>query len=164
MEKKIPVRSMKPQIKFIIIKHLMVNLLEPRKNMLKIFPYYVIIIKNGEERRMKMMIDLKILALIVVMIAVVVLVIYLVRLLKKMMITLEHANKILEDVEVVSEIAANRSKDLDGIIGNVSESAAEISAAVKGNKNVVAAAASVVKAAAAVKKAVEKDKKEKKEK
>ena len=108
---------------------------------------------------MKMMIDLKILALIVV-----VLVIYLVRLLKKMMITLEHANKILEDVEVVSEIAANRSKDLDGIIGNVSESAAEISAAVKGNKNVVAAAASVVKAAAAVKKAVEKDKKEKKEK
>lgn len=108
---------------------------------------------------MKMMIDLKILALIVIMIAVIVLVIYLVRLLKKLMITLEHANKILEDVEVVSDIAANRSKDLDGIIGNVSESASELSAAIKGNQNIVSAATSVVKAVAAVKKVIDKEKK-----
>jgi uncharacterized protein YoxC len=113
----------------------------------------------GRKRCMKMMIDLKILALIVIMIAVIVLVVYLVRLLKKLMITLEHANKILEDVEVVSDIAANRSKDLDGIIGNVSESASELSAAIKGNQNIVSAATSVVKAVAAVKKVIDKDKK-----
>ena len=64
------------------------------------------------------------------------------------MITLEHTNKILEDVEVVSDIAANRSRDLDGIIENVSESASSLSEAVKGNQNIAKAASGIVNATA----------------
>ena len=62
---------------------------------------------------MNVTIDIKALAIIAIAVAVVVLAVYVVMLLKKLMVTLEHTNKILEDVEVVSEIAANRSKDID---------------------------------------------------
>lgn len=109
---------------------------------------------------MNVTIDIKVLAIIVIVIAVVVLVAYLVKLLKKLMVTLDHTNKILADVEVVSEIAADRSKEVDGIITNVSESVSELSAAIKGKQNIVSAATSVVKAIAAVKNALDKDKKD----
>lgn len=106
---------------------------------------------------MNVTIDIKVLAIVVIVIAVVVLAAYLVKMLKRLIVTLEHANKILEDVEVISEIAANRSKDVDGIIGNVSESVSDLSTAIKGNQNIMSAIVSVVKAAAAVKNAVTKD-------
>ena len=109
---------------------------------------------------MNITIDLKILALFIVVIAVVVLAVYVVKVLKRLMITLEHTNKILEDVEVVSDIAANRSRDLDGIIENVSESASSLSEAVKGNQNIISAITSVIKAAAALKNVISKDDKE----
>jgi len=113
---------------------------------------------------MNVTVDLKALAIVVVVIAVVVLAAYRVRVLKRLMVTLEHTNKILEDVEVISEIAANRSKDVDGIIGNVSESVTEMSDAIKGKQNIVSAVSSVIKAAAAVKNAVDKKDKDKEDK
>ncbi|MDO4746184.1 MAG: DUF948 domain-containing protein [Bacillota bacterium] len=111
---------------------------------------------------MNVTIDIKVLAIIVIAIAVVVLIVYLIQMLKKLMVTLDHANKILEDVEVVSDIAANRSKDIDGIITNVSGSVSDLSEAIKGKQNVVSAATSVVKAAVAVKKVIDKENKEEK--
>lgn len=108
---------------------------------------------------MNVTIDIKVLAIIVIAIAVVVLAAYLVKVLKKLMVTLDHTNKILEDVEIVSEIAANRSQDVDGIISNVSESVADLSASIKGKQNVISAATSVVKAVAAIKNAIDKEEK-----
>ena len=57
----------------------------------------------------------------------------------------EHTNKILEDVEVVSEIAADRSKDVDGIISNVSDSVESIKDALSGKENMFTALTSFVK-------------------
>ena len=110
---------------------------------------------------MNVTVDLKILAIVVIVIAVVVLAAYLVRVLKRLMVTLEHTNKILADVEVISEIAANRSQDVDGMIENVAESVNEMSDAIKGKKNIVSAVSSVVKAVAAIKNAVDKKDKDK---
>lgn len=100
---------------------------------------------------MNVTIDLKVLAIVVVVIAVVVVAVYLVKLFKKLMVTLDHTNKILEDVEVVSDIAANRSKDIDGIIENVSGAVSDLTEAIKGKYNIVSAVTSVAKAAVAVK-------------
>lgn len=126
--------------------------------MLKIFPFYEIIKKNGSEVYiMNVTIDLKILALVIISIALVVLIVYLIQVMRKLLVTLDKANKILADAEVISDIAANRSKEVDGIISNVSESVASVSEAVKGNKNAFAAAAAVVKAAMAVRNAVTKE-------
>ena len=73
---------------------------------------------------------------------------------------MNHTNKILEDASVVTELASKRSKDVDGIIDNVSESVGSISKAIKGEQNTFAAIASIVKAAAAVKNAFTKETKE----
>lgn len=107
---------------------------------------------------MNVTIDLKNLALVIIAIALVVLIIYLIQVMRKLLVTLNQTNKILADVETISEIAANRSKDVDGIISNVSESVSSVSEAVKGNQNVFAAAAAIIKAVFAVKNAADKDK------
>ena len=126
--------------------------------MLKIFPFYAIIKRNGSEVYvMNVTIDLKILALAIISIALVVLIIYLIQVMRRLLVTLDKTNKILADAEIISDIAANRSKDVDGIISNVSESVASVSEAVKGNKNAFAAAAAVAKAVMAVKNAVTKE-------
>ena len=126
--------------------------------MLKIFPFYAIIKRNGSEVYvMNVTIDLKILALVIISIALVVLIIYLIQVMRRLLVTLDKTNKILADAEIISDIAANRSKDVDGIISNVSESVASVSEAVKGNKNAFAAAAAVAKAVMAVKNAVTKE-------
>ena len=109
---------------------------------------------------MNVTIDIKMLAIVVLVIALVVLIVYLIKALKKLIATLDHANTILEDVEVVAGIAAERSKDIDGIIDNVSTSVSDMSEAIKGKQNIVSATSSVVKAIAAVKNAW--DKKEEK--
>ncbi|NLD20487.1 MAG: hypothetical protein GX663_09645 [Clostridiales bacterium] len=107
---------------------------------------------------MSVTIDLKALVLIVVGIALVVFIIYLIQVMRKLLVTVTHTNKILEDMEVVSEIAAKRSQDVDGIIGNVSETVESMAEAVKGKQNVFAAVVSIIKSLAIVKNLVSDDK------
>lgn len=100
---------------------------------------------------MNVTIDIKVLAVIVIAVAVVVLVAYIIQTLKKLMVTLDHTNKILEDVEVVSEIAAERSKDIDGIITDISGSVTTISDTIKGHQSTISALTSLVNAIASIK-------------
>ena len=59
--------------------------------------------------------------------------------------------EVLEDVEVVTAIAAERRQDVDSIITNVSGTVADLSDAVKGNESTVSALASIAKSAASIK-------------
>lgn len=100
---------------------------------------------------MSVTIDLKTLLIILVLIALIVLIIYAILAVRKLLVTLDHTNKVLEDVEVISEIASARSQDVDGIITNVSSTVADLSDAVKGNQGTMSAVASIVKSAASIK-------------
>mgnify|MGYP002563538125 CR=1 FL=1 len=102
---------------------------------------------------MNVMIDLKTLFLIVLGIALLVLIVYLIQLTRKLLTSMDHTINILEDVATITDLAAKRSKDVDGIIGDVSESVESLSKAVKGDQNIFSAISSVIKAVAAVKKA-----------
>ncbi len=114
--------------------------------MLKNFPFYVIMVYNRQEGlMMSVTIDIKVLALVVIAAAVVVLIAYLIKLLRRLIVTVERTNKILKDVEVVSEIAADRSKDVDGIISNVSDSVESVKDALSGKENMFTALTSFVK-------------------
>ena len=106
---------------------------------------------------MNVMIDSKTLFLIVLGIALLVLIIYLIQLTRKIMTSMDHTINILEDVAIVTDLAAKRSKDVDGIIGDVSESVESLSQAVKGDQNIFSAISSVIKAVAAVKNAGSKE-------
>ena len=94
---------------------------------------------------MSVTIDIKVLALAAIFIALLVLIIYMIKLMRKLIVTVEHTNKILEDVEVVSDIAADRSKDVDDIISNVSESVASVKDARKGKESIFTALTAFVK-------------------
>ena len=76
---------------------------------------------------MDVSIDIKTLLIVLVLIALVVLIVYSIMVLRKLLVTVDRTNNVLEDLEVVSEIAASRSQDLDGIIDNVSVAAEELS-------------------------------------
>ncbi len=106
---------------------------------------------------MNVMIDLKTLFLILLGIALLILIIYLIQLARKLLVTVNYTNGILEDVTAITDLAAKRSKEVDGIIGDVSESVESLSQAVKGNQNIFSAISSVVKAVAAVKNAGSKE-------
>lgn len=95
---------------------------------------------------MNVTIDLKILALAILCIALIVLIIYAIVLLRRLLVTVNHANKILSDMEVASGILAERSQDIDGVIEDVTESVTTIKCAVKEKQTALSATSSVVKA------------------
>lgn len=105
---------------------------------------------------MSITIDLKMLILIIICIAVVVLVVYLIRCLKSLMVTLEHTNEILENVETMTDLAAKRSKDIDGIIDNVSETVSDLSDTVREKQGVISMITAIAKAILAVRDAADK--------
>ena len=106
------------------------------------------------------MIDAKTLLVILVLIALVVLIVFAIALIKKLMGTLDRVNQVLEDAQVVSDIAATRSKDIDGIVENVSGSVSEISGALKGNQSTISAVMGFAKSLASLKGVADKNKKE----
>ena len=100
---------------------------------------------------MSVTLDLKTLLIALVLIALIVLIIYVIFLVKKLMVTLTKTDQVLDDLEVVTAIAAERSQDVDNIITNVSDTVADLSDAVKGNQGTMSAIASIVKSAASIK-------------
>lgn len=99
---------------------------------------------------MNVTIDIKMLLIALVLIALIVLIVYGIMVLKKLLITLDHTNKVLEDVETISEIAASRSQDIDGIVDSVSEAAADLSKATS-SASFVTTVSSIAKSTASLK-------------
>ena len=73
--------------------------------------------------------------------------------------TVKNANIILEDVQVVTKITAERAKDVDQIITDVAETASNISSSLKSNQGAFAGIVSLFKAIASLKNVVKKDEK-----
>ncbi|MGX8774428.1 MAG: hypothetical protein ACSW8G_05160 [Bacillota bacterium] len=107
---------------------------------------------------MSVTIDLQTALIALVLIALIILIIYAIVMVKKLLVTLNHTNKILEDFEVVSGIASERSQDVNNIISNVSDTVSDLSDAVKGNQTTVSAIASIAKSAASIKGMMSNDK------
>lgn len=99
---------------------------------------------------MDVTIDIKTFFIVLVLIALVILIVYGILLLRKLLVTIERTNKVLSDVEIISELAASRSEDLDGIVDNVSTAASELSGAMAGS-SFIGTVSSVAKTAASLK-------------
>ncbi len=65
--------------------------------------------------------------------------------------SLKSLNSILKDVNVVSSAVSDKTKEVDNIIGVVSESVANISETLKGNQNAVNAVSVIINSIATVK-------------
>ncbi|MDR1028477.1 MAG: hypothetical protein LBL63_03555, partial [Clostridiales Family XIII bacterium] len=67
----------------------------------------------------------------------VILIIYLIAFVRNLIVALKSANAVLKDVEEITKIAAARTKDIDGVIDNVSESVSAITKNLKGEGNLL---------------------------
>ena len=101
-------------------------------------------------------------AMFVIAALAVILLVYLILLLKKVIGTLKAVDALLEDAKTVTEIAARRTKDVDGMVGGIVEAAGILADGVKGNQNIAKAASGIVNATASCV-GIMKDKKAEKE-
>ena len=105
---------------------------------------------------MEITISLKEAGLIIIGVGLIVLIGYCVSLMRNLIVTVKNTNKILEDAQVISGIAAEKSKEIDKIIGDASFTVGKVSDAVKGNQNLISALTSVVNASASLKNLIKK--------
>ena len=94
--------------------------------------------------------------LLLLFIAIVILLIFCMVLVKNLTGTVQQTNKILEDVQVVTKISAERAQDVDKIITDVAESASNLSSALKSNQGTIASIASLFKSIASLKNTIKK--------
>lgn len=78
--------------------------------------------------------DAAVLALIAVTI---IFVIYLIRVMKRLIVTLEKSNRILDDIETITDIAEKRTVDVDNIVDGVASAAVNLSTALKGEETLI---------------------------
>ena len=83
-------------------------------------------------------------------IGLIILVIYLIILAKNLVTTVKSTNKILQDAEVVTDVAQKRTTDVDGLLDDVISSVSGISGALKGEENKVQSLSSIAKAITSV--------------
>lgn len=95
---------------------------------------------------MTITITLKGALLTVIAILGIILLIYLIMLVANLIKTLKKTNEILGDAKVVSEIAADKVKMVDGMVDDLGESVGTIVKTLKGNQSVIAAATNVINA------------------
>ena len=106
--------------------------------------------------------DVKEVLIYLVLIALLVFIVYLILVAKKLIVTLQKTDKVLDDGGVVTEIAANRATDIDGIIDNVSGVVSTVAEEANGNQGLIKTATDLGKAATSTLNFV-KDQREKKE-
>jgi len=89
----------------------------------------------------------------------VILIIYCIVFMKNLIGTVKRTNKILDDTQIVSGIAAERAKDADKVLGDVVESVGSVSEMFKGNQNMVMALTAIINSLASLKTIFDKRKK-----
>ncbi len=93
---------------------------------------------------MEVVLTLKDLGFILIVTCVVVLLIYCISLIKNLVVTVKHTNKILEDTQIITDIAAERTKEVNEAVGDLSGAIGGIAEAIKGNQSIAAALSTLV--------------------
>ena len=109
-------------------------------------------------------IEIKTALIYLLLVAAVVLVCYLIVVVKNLVTTIKNVNKILEDASVVSGVAAEKSLEVNDMIGDLQAAIADVSSAVKGDSSTFGAVANVAKTAASLKNLFKSGKPKKKKK
>jgi len=96
-------------------------------------------------------ISLKDAGLILIGAGLIVLIAYCIAFMKNLVVTVKRTNKILEDTQVITKLAADKSKEIDKAISGVTSSIGNLSEALKGNQSKIAAFSSIINALTSLK-------------
>ncbi len=99
---------------------------------------------------------LKDLILLIIGIGGIVLIIYLIILFKKLTVTIDKANKILDDTNVVTSITASRATEVNGVVDDVIGALGSVATSVKGNQSTMAAVSTLINAIGSLRKILKK--------
>lgn len=97
--------------------------------------------------------------LMLIGIALLVLIVYCIVFVRNLIPVVKSANKILEDTQIISGIAAENAQNVNKIISDVSASLGSVSDIIKGNQSIVTALASIVNAIGSIKNLLKKSEK-----
>ena len=106
---------------------------------------------------MEITIDLKTLLLGLLIIAIIVLVIYLIVAVANLIKSLKSLSKVLDDFQVVSDIAAARSKQIDHVVNDVATTVSGATSQIKDNQGIIKSLQILVGAIIAIKNVVSKN-------
>ncbi len=84
-------------------------------------------------------------------IAVIIMIVYITILIKNLIPAVKKMNSVLEDIEIITNMASQSTKNVQIAINNLSESASILSDSVKNNQNVVIALATAINAVTSLK-------------
>lgn len=99
---------------------------------------------------------LKDLILLIIGIGGIILIVYLIILFKKLTVTIDKANKILDDTNVVTSITASRATEVNGVVDDVVGALGAVATSVKGNQSTMAAVSTLVNAIGSLRKILKK--------
>ncbi|MCL1809301.1 MAG: hypothetical protein FWG42_05945 [Clostridiales bacterium] len=89
--------------------------------------------------------------LMMISVGLVVLIAYAIVVMKNLVVTVKQANKILENTEVITKVAADKSKEVDKLVSEVAASVGSVSDILKGNQSKISAFTSIINAFASLK-------------
>ena len=101
---------------------------------------------------MEITLTLQDLGLLIIGVGLIVLIGYCISLVKNLVTTIKHTNKILEDTKIITDIAATRATDVDKIVGDVSVSVSTLANNLKGNQSTIKAISTIISAIGSMRK------------
>lgn len=107
---------------------------------------------------MEITLSLKDMGILLIGIGIIILIIYCIVLVKNLINTIKLTNNILEDSQVITSIAADRAKEIDSIVGDVSESVGSIADSIRGNQSTLKALSTIINSLGALKSLFDKEK------
>ena len=107
---------------------------------------------------MEITLSLKDMGMLLIGIGLIVLLMYFIVLVKNLINTIKLTNKILEDSKVITSIAADRAKEIDSIVGDVSVSVGSFAESIKENQSALKALSIIVNTLGAIKSLLNKEK------
>lgn len=107
---------------------------------------------------MEITLSLRDMGTLLIGIGAIVLIIYCIILVKNLINSVKLTNKILEDSQVITSIASERAKEVDSMIGDVSESVGSIAESIRGNQSTLKALSSIINSLGALKSLFDKEK------
>ncbi len=94
--------------------------------------------------------SVKDLGIALVIIAAIICLVFLAKVFKRLIVTVEKSNEILDDVKSMTEIAERRSRDLDNMVGNITDSVEGITEAIKGNETIIKQLSAIASAVSSI--------------
>lgn len=107
---------------------------------------------------MEITLSLKDMGMLLIGIGLIVLLMYFIVLVKNLIYSIKLTNKILEDSKVITSIAAERAKEIDSVVGDVSITIGSLTESIKGNQSTLKALSTIVNTLGAIKSLFDKEK------